>query len=231
VNVAPADSEETELLRTKLDELQGRLAEYEIIEDDIADLSLFKDENSRLKDENAKLKSMLENAKSVATEAPVSAPTAVVEPEPVVKFEKSDKFELDPEDDVMKEFAAAVSAQPSPTQAPEPSAVKPSVPARDPQAEIDAMLANISVASADSAAPLGEEPLADSADTEKLLNEAQSLASEETTGTSAPETPLPESVDTEKLLNEIDSLKTSQPAAKVEDAEDAFAHFNKAAQG
>ncbi len=38
-------------LRAKIDELQGKLAEYEILEDDIADLSKFKEENARLRAE------------------------------------------------------------------------------------------------------------------------------------------------------------------------------------
>ena len=39
------------VLQDKIKDLEARLAEYEIIEDDIADLSMFKEENLRLKDE------------------------------------------------------------------------------------------------------------------------------------------------------------------------------------
>lgn len=91
-------------LQARLEELQARLAEYEIIEDDIADLSLFKEENSRLKDE-------VERLKEQVTQAAQAGPASKVrsENEAVLKFEKADKFELDPDDDVMKQFAAVVS--------------------------------------------------------------------------------------------------------------------------
>ncbi len=46
----------TDLLE-KISELEARLAEYEIIEDDIADLSKYKDENLKLKEQIAKLQS------------------------------------------------------------------------------------------------------------------------------------------------------------------------------
>ena len=160
-------------LKAKLEELQGRLAEYEIIEDDIADLSLFKDENARLKIEIEDLRSQLANLATAApvvvqqapapvpesTPAPVAAaaaPAPVAAPE--LKFEKSDKFELDPNDDIMKEFAAAVqiqqapaphvssSLEPAAAKLPEPASGQEAVDAMfassmDPQLEVDALLA------------------------------------------------------------------------------------------
>lgn len=50
VAAASNDTSSAELL-AKIRDLEGKLAEYEIIEDDIADLSLFKDENAKLKKE------------------------------------------------------------------------------------------------------------------------------------------------------------------------------------
>lgn len=44
-------------LMNQIQDLEARLAEYEIIEDDIADLSIYKEENARLKEEIASLKS------------------------------------------------------------------------------------------------------------------------------------------------------------------------------
>ena len=63
-------------LMSKIDELEARLLEYEIIEDDIADLSLYKAENEKLKSE-------LESLQAKGG-APVEAPTEepVVEEEP-----------------------------------------------------------------------------------------------------------------------------------------------------
>lgn len=78
-----------EELKTKLTELEAKLAEYEIIEDDIADLSFFKEENERLKKELEALKSSgvsvgtpslsnQSNAETVSTEA-VEAPASALE--------------------------------------------------------------------------------------------------------------------------------------------------------
>ena len=43
------DAGEVEALQTRVQELEARLKEYEIIEDDIADLSTYKEENTRLR--------------------------------------------------------------------------------------------------------------------------------------------------------------------------------------
>lgn len=61
-------SGEAEALRHQIDELEARLREYEIIEDDIADLSIFKEENARLKTELEQIKSG-----AVASASPLSA--------------------------------------------------------------------------------------------------------------------------------------------------------------
>lgn len=92
-------------LEKKISELQARLAEYEIIEDDIADLSLYKEENEGLKAEVASLREQLDYAKENVAKAPKVNPGPATE----LKFEKADKFELDPEDDVMKAFNDAVA--------------------------------------------------------------------------------------------------------------------------
>ncbi|MCJ8277757.1 MAG: hypothetical protein HRT44_14130, partial [Bdellovibrionales bacterium] len=61
---------------SKIDELEARLLEYEIIEDDIADLSLYKAENEKLKTELASLR---------GGGAPEPAPTPAPAPEPVAE--------------------------------------------------------------------------------------------------------------------------------------------------
>lgn len=65
-------------LEGKVKELSEKLAEYEIIEDDIANLSFYKNENAKLKNELAKLKGNV----GVAAEAVLSAETA---PSPAIK--------------------------------------------------------------------------------------------------------------------------------------------------
>ena len=79
-------------LMAKIDELEARLQEYEIIEDDIADLSLYKAEND-------KLKAQLESLKS----------GDVVAPEPVAEEESG-------EEEVVEKEAIPVSQEPEDTE-------------------------------------------------------------------------------------------------------------------
>jgi len=126
--VGGADSGSNEL-QAKVMELEARLAEYAIIEEDIADLSTYKEENRKLKEEIEKLRGL------TSSQATSTIPTPVARP-----FEKADKFGLDMDDDVMKEFAAAVSAQ----DVPAPAASAPvEVPASavDHQSSVDEILA------------------------------------------------------------------------------------------
>lgn len=81
--------DQSELLE-KLAELEARLQEYEIIEDDIADLSLYKTENDKLRKEIEKLKSQIGGAVPVSTPAveeieedPAVEPMQTAEPEGV----------------------------------------------------------------------------------------------------------------------------------------------------
>ena len=104
-------------LNIKVDELQARLAEYEIIEDDIADLSMFKEKNRSVETEVTELKTKLTEAASLAAtqaaaaqKAPAPEPAASLTPslDSGIKFEKIDKFELDMNDEAMKAFTEAV---------------------------------------------------------------------------------------------------------------------------
>ena len=107
-------------LKNRVDELEAKLSEYEIITDDIADLSLFKDENSRMKVELERLRSDLDAAVAAAKAAETAQLTPAAQPakisriateqEAELRFEKAEKFELDINDDVMKAFAEAVDS-------------------------------------------------------------------------------------------------------------------------
>lgn len=105
----------------KIKELEARLAEYEIISEDIADLSFFKEENARLTKE-------LEALRAGGGDAALAAPVA---PEAAPAVETAPAFEIGaavPEatpatgssanaidDSLMAEFAAAVEGQKSGT--------------------------------------------------------------------------------------------------------------------
>ena len=73
-NNSEGGGDDAELLK-QIAELEARLEEYEIIEDDIADLSLYKVENDKLKDELARLK----NQAGMPEDSPAVEETTVVE--------------------------------------------------------------------------------------------------------------------------------------------------------
>jgi DNA repair exonuclease SbcCD ATPase subunit len=119
----PTTDEDLKKLETKIKDLEARLAEYEIISEDIADLSFYKEENIRLQNE-------LVNLKAGGGVAPTEA-SAPADPAPATPGEAAPASE----DDIMKEFAKAVEEQ---KQAPPatPLAAAPSgTPAAEPKVE------------------------------------------------------------------------------------------------
>jgi hypothetical protein len=112
-------------LLSKIQELEARLLEYEIIEDDIADLSLYKTENEKLKNELARLKGQLGGgaAPEPQPEEPDDQPPAISEvpppkPEPVPEpaaptpqiIQTGDKPAIDAAD-LVAEFEKVVNNQ------------------------------------------------------------------------------------------------------------------------
>ena len=115
----------------KIADLEARLAEYEIIEDDIADLSLFKEENARLKDELAAMKS----GGGGAAPAAESDETEVEEaPAPEAPTVAGDDGAEQESEDLVAEFAAAVGQEPeaeAKADEPEPAAAAPAISFED----------------------------------------------------------------------------------------------------
>lgn len=220
---------EIENLKAKMGELQARLSEYEIIEDDIADLSRFKDENSKLKAELEELKTKLGSGEAI-----VATPetTSVSEP-PVNETGKNDQFEIDAEDDVMQEFASAVSLEKAPA-ASEMSSVSSEVEV-DVEAEVAKQESSVTVESPDpvsapeeislkepsleaksSADALSEpEALQGDPDTEKLLSEVESLSVDNQEAGDV----LEESLNTDKLIAEVGSLGPESQSVSVSESE------------
>lgn len=118
---------DTSKFEEKITELEGKLAEYEILEDDIADLSLYKEENVRLKQELAKVsggampaaapaapvaQAVMEEPAGLAGVEPPPAPLAddelIEEFATAVEKSKEAKIETEPSDDLLKEFAASL---------------------------------------------------------------------------------------------------------------------------
>lgn len=102
-NPAPAQASNPEL-EQKVKELSEKLAEYEIIEDDIANLSFYKNENAKLKNELDKLRGA--NASVLAAEAAKDESSA--EPE-LSEVEESTKKEASKTEETTQEAAPATS--------------------------------------------------------------------------------------------------------------------------
>lgn len=214
-------------LQDKVGDLEARLAEYEIIEDDIADLSMYKEENARLKDEIETLKSggavsAPAPAAPVPKAAPVPPPPPAPPKEPVKATppppppppaappakpaEEPPKRETQVDevlaDDIMAEFAAAVKEQKAADK------VKPVE-----KAQLSETLAPPNAA-ADPAG--GQGPI----DTDKMLGEIADLnaSAVEDDGSSG----LEEGVDTDKMLSETQDLNASVNEKELADQFDDF---------
>ncbi|MDZ4662604.1 MAG: hypothetical protein SGJ18_13410 [Pseudomonadota bacterium] len=98
-------------MQEKIKELEAKLAEYEIIEDDIADLTMYKEENTQLKNQ---IKELMKNGGSSQT--PSGAPLA-----------PAAAVEVGISEDVLKEFKQAVDEQKGLVAPPEAEVVAPAV--------------------------------------------------------------------------------------------------------
>lgn len=119
-------------LETKIKDLEARLAEYEIISEDIADLSFYKEENVRLQTELTTQKTGGGTSERMSPEdSNQTEKTIVNEPNPelgsVVNLGISEPaaealaVPSEAEDDLMKEFAQAVKDQKSTTASEKPT--------------------------------------------------------------------------------------------------------------
>ncbi len=92
------NTKEREALKAKLKDLEARLAEYEIISEDIADLSRYKEENESLKKElSAKgggVAAETSGTNAVSAEELVTEPVAAAEPEAVATLETPEQPEV-----------------------------------------------------------------------------------------------------------------------------------------
>lgn len=117
---AKSSSLDASSLKAKIEELQGKLAEYEILEDDIADLSKFKEENAKLKAELEALKNgtILDGDEEPTEDADDTAEGSMEEPdggeEALAKAPVPDQDD-DPisKDDLMAQFEATLEAETS----------------------------------------------------------------------------------------------------------------------
>lgn len=98
------------VLKETVTRLESRLSEYEIISEDIADLSFYKEENVRLQAELAKMKM----APPAAVSAPASVEVSQAVDQPAQESAPAsggDAASTSIDDDIMAQFAAAVEEQ------------------------------------------------------------------------------------------------------------------------
>ncbi len=211
-------------LTTRIKELESKLAEYEILEDDIADLSLYKEENQRLKAELDKSK-----AAGVGTASAVPPLTSPAKDEDIVaEFanavgqkaaaeSKPKSMEIKETGDPMADFESAVALEkkmtggepgmpaPLPEAAPFLTPPKPPPPAEraDPAApakEGDDLFAEF-------AAPPAGADEGGSLDTDKMMAEMAALV--DRSDGAAAGSGLEETSDIEKMALEATGLTKS----------------------
>ena len=199
-------SDEKKKLDDQLKELQGKLAEYEIISEDIADLSFYKEENAKLQKELSNLKDtslMMTQAVANKNPTPVAEPviaepkvTAAVEevpPGPMTAAAVTEEpggviTAPDPtlNDDILAEFAQAVESQKAGStdtlaKAQEPVAEKIEEATVDlGTMDMDKMLAEASGIDENAVGDaVVEHELEKAPDTDKLISEAAALTVED----------------------------------------------------
>jgi hypothetical protein len=197
-------------LGERIKELEAKLAEYEILEDDIADLSLYKEENARLKAELEKGKGT-----TAETEPPAPAPAAAaaagedivaefaqaVGQESVADAVVKAPLNVAPAAEATVDIASAVALEKKMAGAEPAPAPAPAAPAAA-KAEGDDLFAEFAESPPESAAA---EVLDAGLDTDKMMAEMASLVSDPPASGGG----LDESTDVEKMAAEATNLTKS----------------------
>ena len=196
--VANLSSEDKRALEDQIRDLQAKLAEYEIISEDIADLSFYKEEN-------VKLQKQLEGLKGGAPVAatPAAAVATPAAPAPVPAQAMVDSLMATPPE----ELAASVASTPAPE--------------RNSAADEDLLKEFADAVSAQGGIPAPEEPSADAEaeaaaaglfDVERMTQEAGQLEKIAATVGDAPAgDALEAGLDAERLAAEAASMESIKP--------------------
>lgn len=223
-------TEEAAKLSSRLKELESKLAEYEILEDDIADLSLYKEENSRLRTELDKLKggasaptSAAEaaapaQAAPIAEAAPVAA--APVEERPARSAIEAAAANPNVTDDIVAEFAQAVNSETVPEASEAPTMKVPDTgnPMSDFEAAVKAekKLAEATKSSAPTTAPSAaavEKPASGAVAGTPPPKAAAPEGESDDIFAEFAEAPVDEgSLDTDKMMAEMAALVSLEPS-------------------
>lgn len=110
-------------MQEKMRELEAKLAEYEIIEDDIADLTMYKEENAQLKEQIKQLMKggAASEALTPVTAAPAPAPAPAPVPEVVEAVAPAVVPEPPPTPVIVPESAPVAVPEPTPAPTPTPT--------------------------------------------------------------------------------------------------------------
>ncbi len=223
IKASPASADNSAELLKKIKDLEARLAEYEIIEDDIADLSKYKEENAKLRAELEKVAkggtaSIPEETSAVPAEAPAAEPTEALNEDLITEFQQAvsdqavastsgpdlaekvgDEVEIEDPGDVSELVKATEAAA---KQAPAaPVAAAPAVTAPTPTATAPAATGEVKDQQQDDI--LGEFVEA-GVDTDKMMAEMTGLAE---AGTATDTEALDGELDIEKMAGEASSLE------------------------
>lgn len=209
--VAGISTDEKKQLEDQIKELQAKLSEYEIISEDIADLSFYKEQNARLQKE-------LEAAKSGAVAsvpAVTQADSPVVDSPPVQEIPESSK--PNPTDPVSPESTAAKSEE---AEAPVVEAPVENVVDQELMAEFAAAVQKQNQTTAvETEADLG------SLNMDKMLAEAAEIKTD--VADIKPEDVLSQSMDENKLLQEAAAMKSDDANAEDKKLMGQFENFVK----
>ncbi len=225
---AAISAQERTVLEEKIAELTAKLSEYEIISEDIADLSFYKEQNAKLQKEleSLKVNAMLAtrpapsvptpSASSSSEEPAAAAPAEVADSESVATAETpvapAEEVAASPEptgggidDDLMAEFAAAVEKQKTGGLEEGSSLATEEAPlaASAPEAQAEAP----SEPAGDADVDLGEM------DMDKMMAEAETIKTDDSLDVK-PEDALGTGLDEDKLIQEAAALEGVTPEDK-----------------
>lgn len=184
---------EKDAMNSQIKDLQARLSEYEIISEDIADLSFFREENAKLQKELETLK------KGGAAPAPVAA--AATDPAPVAESAVAPVAEAPTSAVATPEAAAAVVAAETPPSAKEVAAQAPL--AGDNEVDVGQELVDKLLAQHQAPAEPSAIGNSGDLDVEKMVAEAAALQTAPTEEKNA----LEDSLDSDKLLAEAAGME------------------------
>lgn len=188
---------DTSGLEAKVKELSEKLSEYEIIEDDIANLSFYKSENTKLKNELEKLKGATGAAVDAALTAEATPPAAPIAPVVKESAPPSPPVPQVSDDSVLNEFEEAVKQK---------EALEKNIPIKE--------------------APAPVAPNND-ADLLKAFESAvdKEMEAAPNTKPAPPETTLEaakaEEINSNKLVEEVEALAQAKPPEGQDDGKDS----------